>query len=230
MALIRPSAEEYQQALEYYRTGTALDVIAERLGIDVDVLDKLEHEGWPAEGDLPALVALRAQVLERRTRIHAGELDLLTAVAETASKTASIRSRTAQLYAQIENAIATTWAKSVTKTMKAGVVPTIARDGTPTTRPVEAIDLAQSKTVTDTLKALRAMQDPGVDRSFVDIFVKMSGRGDDGAGESLEDEITRDLLGLSREQLEVYVATGKIPPRQQELPFPSHAPTEGAPA
>jgi hypothetical protein len=224
MALIRPTAEEYDQALQYYRTGAALDVIADRLGLDLDVLEQLENDGWPEEDGKPALAALRTYVLERLTRIRAGELDLLTAVAETASKTAAIRSRTAQMFAQIENAMASTWAKEVTRVMKAGTVPTVALDGSPTTRAIEAGDLTVSKGVLDNLKALRALQDPEVDRGYVDIFVKMGGRDPEDGGESLEDTITRDLLGLTKEQLEVYVATGKMPSRQQELPFPTPPP------
>jgi hypothetical protein len=219
MALIRPTAEEYDQALQYYRTGAALDVIAERLGLDLDVLDQLENDGWPEGDGQPALAALRTHVLERLTRIRAGELDLLTAVAEAASKTSAIRSRTAQMYAQIENAMASSWAREATRIMKAGTVQAVGLDGKPTTRSVEASDLTVSKSVLDNLKVLRALQDPEVDRGFVDIFVKMGGRDPEGGGESLEDTITRDLLGLSKEQLEVYVATGKMPPRQQELPF-----------
>jgi hypothetical protein len=227
MPLIRPTAEEYEQALQYYRTGAALDVIAERLGLDLDVLDQLENDGWPEIDGQPALAALRTHVLERLTRIRAGELDLLTAVAEAASKTSAIRSRTAQMYAQIENAMASSWAREATRIMKTGTVQAVGLDGKPTTRSVEASDLTVSKSVLDNLKVLRALQDPEVDRGFVDIFVKMGGRDPEDGGESLEDTITRDLLGLSKEQLEVYVATGKMPPRQQELPF---VPDQGAAA
>jgi hypothetical protein len=32
------------------------------------------------------------------------------------------------------------------------------------------------------------------------------------------------LLGLTKDELEVFVATGKTPPRQRELPFPTPTP------
>lgn len=217
VTLTRPTQEQYSQALEYYRTGATLEIIAERLDLELDVLEHLESEGWPEDGDLPALPALRSQVFERLTRIRAGELDLLTSVAETASKTSPTRSRTGQLYAQIEYAIVSLWSKQVHKVMKSGrveVEPGRMRD-------VEPSDLVVPKTILDNLKALRALQDPEIDRGFVDIFVKMKGRGPEDGGSSLEDEIVRDLAGLSKEDLEVYVQTGKIPERQQELPFVS---------
>jgi hypothetical protein len=224
MALTRPTAEEYDQALQYYRTGAALDVIADRLGLDLDVLEQLENDGWPEEDGKPALAALRTYVLERLTRIRAGELDLLTAVAETASKTAAIRSRTTVMYSMIENAIVSIWNKEAARIMIAGKITTVDSEGKSTTRPIEPSDLTVSKGVLDNLKALRALQDPEVDRGYVDIFVKMGGRDPEDGGESLEDTITRDLLGLTKEQLEVYVATGKMPSRQQELPFPTPPP------
>jgi hypothetical protein len=224
MALTRPTAEEYDQALQYYRTGAALDVIADRLGLDLDVLEQLENDGWPEEDGKPALAALRTYVLERLTRIRAGELDLLTAVAETASKTAATRSRTTVMYSMIENAIVSIWNKEAARIMIAGKITTVDSEGKSTTRPIEPSDLTVSKGVLDNLKALRALQDPEVDRGYVDIFVKMGGRDPEDGGESLEDTITRDLLGLTKEQLEVYVATGKMPSRQQELPFPTPPP------
>lgn len=209
----RPTLAQYQQVLEYYKTGQTLESIAERLGLSIETLEHLETDGWPdeeADGEKrPAMPALRSQVLDRLTRVRAGELDLLTAIAEMASKTAITRSRSGQLYAQIENAIVSTWAKQVQAAMKDPAV--------------EIATLLQPKHTLDNLKALRQLQDPTVDKSFVDIFVRMSGRGPEDGGSSLEEEIVRDLAGLSKEELETFVVTGKVPARQQELAFPQGA-------
>ena len=204
----RPTAEQYQQALDYYRTGTSIETIGERLDLDPEQLEQLEHEGWPAlDKDHPPLAALRAEVLARLTRIRAGELDVLAAVAESAAKTSTQRARTSIIAAQIESAIVSQWGRAVTELM---------RGGNP-----KAEDLCMPKAVLDNLRALRGLQDPDVDRGFVDIFVKMGGREPEGAGggDSLEDAIVRYLVGLTPEEQTEYAMTGKLPKRQQELQF-----------
>jgi hypothetical protein len=203
----RPTLEEYRQALDYYRTNTSIEVIGERLGLDALTLEQLEHDGWPADGEQPALNALRAEVLSRLTRIRTGQLDLLASVTDAAAKTAAQRGRTSIIASQIENAIVSTWGQSVTEAMRRPGATNVA-------------DLCMPKLVLENLRALRALQDPDVDRGFVDIFVRTAARDQDGQGQSFEDAVVEDLADLTPDEQTEYALTGKKPKRQQELPFP----------
>jgi alkylated DNA nucleotide flippase Atl1 len=216
---VRPNAATYQQALDFYRTDTAIETIGERLGLDADTLEQLENEGWPATAREPELPALRLQVLERLTRIRAGQLDTYAQLVEAAAETSKTRKRTAVLASQIENAILSAWAARVTKATsgKAKTMDTVELD-----------QLVVPASVRESLLALRRAQDPSHDRRYIEIFRRMSERdeNENGNGESWEDAIMRDLSGLTPEELEHYVETREKPKRQRELPFPK-PPTGG---
>lgn len=214
MAALRPTRKQYDAALDYFRTGQPLEQIGERLGLDAEQLDQLEHDGWPAIGDgkgeSEAMPALRAQVLDRLVRLRAGELDTLSSIVDGASKTSATRAKTAIVAAQIENAIATAWGRAVTAAMK-----------DPSLEGAELLEkLLTSKHVHENLRALRRMQDPMVDLRYTAIFHRASAKGgdDDGkGGDSLEAEIIKDLAKLTNEEADEYARTGKLPSRQQEL-------------
>lgn len=208
-AVKRPSAEAYQQALDFYRTGASLEQIGERLGLDDAQLEHLEHEGWPETHDAEPLPSLRSQILDRFTRLRAGELDLFAAVAEAGGLTAKERGRTMAAAANIEKAIVFKWARTVQTLMSEPAS--------------EIADFALPKSVIESLAALRRLQDPRVDLNFVRVFAlgnrKNSGKDGEGDGDSLEDAIMRDLADLDDDELEEYVRTGRKPSRQRELPF-----------
>jgi hypothetical protein len=200
----RPTSEVYQQALDYYRTGTSIETIGERLGLDAGQLEQLEHDGWPAGDDGPKLLPLRAQVLERLTRVRAGELDTLAAVADSGGRTAPIRASTAHAAAKVENAILMAWMRKVSPLVKG--------------QSEDPSAFALSKPVLDTLLALRRCQDISVDLRYARFFaISQGGKAEDGDGDSWEAAIVRDLAELSPEDLDEYVRTSKLPSRQRDL-------------
>lgn len=220
VVIARPSPEQYAQALGYYSANIPIETIGERLGIDDVALAVLENDGWPAdvEANLPAMPALRVQVLQRIARMRGGQLDTLAALAETASKIGPTRSKTTQTAAQIENALISVWGRIVTTAMK---------DASTKTDAAALLQLLTSmavpKSVQDCLKTLRTLQEPTIERGFVEVFSKAGGDTDDGRKDSLEESIIRDLAELSPAELDDYVRTGKLPSRQGELDFAAKA-------
>jgi hypothetical protein len=205
-AVRRPSAKEYQQALDLYRTNAGPEAIADALGWNEATVEQLIEVGWPASDDGPALMRLRSAIRDRLTRVRAAELDVIQQHAETAGKTAPVRARTIEAAAQIENAIMSAWGRHTVELMREDSKAT-------------AADLCMPKVVLDNLRALRSAQVAEVEARSVEIFARSASRGPDEGESSLEDQIYGDLAEMTPEEQAEYSRTGRKPSRQQELPF-----------
>lgn len=214
---VRPTQAQYDQALDLYRTNAGPEAIADALGWDEETVERLIETGWPADGERPALLRLRSAIRERLTRVRAAELDVIQHHAEAAGRTAPTRGRTMATAAQIENAIMSGWGKHVAAKMKEAAMPGAELE--------QCLALCMPKQVLDNLRALRSAQLADVESKSVEIFARSASRGPDDGESSLEDQIYGDLAEMTPEQQAEYSRTGRMPSRQQELPFPAEDPS-----
>lgn len=218
-AVKRPSQAQYDQALELYRAGLNAEVIAERVGVEVEVVDKLEHEGWSARGETKALLPFRSMVQDRIVRIRNSELDWAQVTAESVAKTAATRGPNSVMAAQLEHQLLLAWSKKIQGLLKPG------EDGKIPT--VDVAEMVMPKVILDNLIVLRRLQDPAPDVRVAELFRTMQGDGETGHKSEWE-EIIADLASLSKAEQEEYGRTGVIPKPQRELQFPE-APVDDTP-
>jgi hypothetical protein len=211
----RPSSAEHARALELYKAGIPIERIAETTGLDLEVIEKLENEGYPSVGGLPELPSFRSSILDRVVRAKNSELDHAATIAESASATASLRARTALMAARIENMLMARWFETASNSIKASNAIKAA-GGRP---PVDPSELTVPKDVLAALRALRQAQDPAVDSKFGELFRSFRSETPEleHKGSVWDEARLRALEGMTPEQQEEYARTGRKPVAQREL-------------
>ena len=212
---MRPTQDQYDQALLAYRAGEQPDAIAAVVGLDVAVVETLISEGMPrgrkdAQGArAPALEPFDAVLQRGVIEILNAEIDWAQTNATRAAKTAKIRAESAVTAATLERSLLQVFGAHVTKAMRnasAAAPPALA-------------SLCMPKEFSATLKALRVCQDPTVDIRAADIFKFL--RLDESPEDSVDawEKGIRDLVGLSEAELDEYKKTGNKPKPQLDLPL-----------
>lgn len=215
----RPSPEQYERALQLYRAGRSAERIAETLELDPDDVDRLINDGWPAragKNPQPELPSLSSQLEDRVIRLRNNELDYSEQIAQAAASMVRARAKTIDYATKLEQLLMQAWFERARRAVE---VATRTAQETGEPLDLDLHDLTAPADVLASLRTLRWQRDQGVDLRASELFKFLRGDDEEASAGSELDAIVSALAGLTREEQEEYVRTGKIPKKQLSLPL-----------
>jgi hypothetical protein len=209
----RPTQEQYDLALALYRANRSSERIATAADMDLDDVERMIDDGWPARGGqkpVAAMPSLSSQLEDRVIRLRNAELDFADQIASTAARVTTTRAKTIELAAAAEQTLMRVWYEKIKKEID---------DAATESRGVDLTKIAVGQEMHSAFRTLRSMRDQTLDLRAADLFKMLRGEdgdGDSARGSELEAAVST-VAGLTAEQKDEYIRTGKLPKKQLEL-------------